>query len=66
MGNDELLQELGCELSSFEVGGADGIRTHYLLTASQTLSQLSYSPVRYKNITKQLGKLKLSAHAQPS
>ena len=25
-------------------GGADGIRTHYLLTASQTLSQLSYSP----------------------
>jgi hypothetical protein len=24
--------------------GADGIRTHYLLTASQTLSQLSYSP----------------------
>jgi hypothetical protein len=29
----------------FGVGGADGIRTHYLLTASQTLSQLSYSPV---------------------
>ena len=28
----------------YEVGGADGIRTHYLLTASQTLSQLSYSP----------------------
>ena len=26
------------------IGGADGIRTHYLLTASQTLSQLSYSP----------------------
>jgi hypothetical protein len=26
-------------------GGADGIRTHYLLTASQTLSQLSYSPM---------------------
>ena len=26
-------------------GGADGIRTHYLLTASQTLSRLSYSPV---------------------
>ena len=25
-------------------GGADGIRTHYLLTASQTLSRLSYSP----------------------
>ena len=41
------------------IGGADGIRTHYLLTASQTLSRLSYSPVRFKNITKQLGKLKL-------
>ena len=27
-------------------GGADGIRTHYLLTASQTLSRLSYSPTR--------------------
>ncbi len=27
------------------VGGADGIRTHYLLTASQTLSRLSYSPI---------------------
>ena len=26
------------------LGGADGIRTHYLLTASQTLSRLSYSP----------------------
>ena len=26
-------------------GGADGVRTHYLLTASQTLSQLSYSPM---------------------
>ena len=30
-------------------GGADGIRTHYLLTASQTLSQLSYSPaIKYQ------------------
>ncbi len=27
-------------------GGADGIRTHYLLNANQTLSQLSYSPTR--------------------
>src|SRR5687767_199661 len=27
-------------------GGAGGIRTPYLLTASQTLSQLSYSPMR--------------------
>ena len=26
-------------------GGAEGIRTPYLLTASQTLSQLSYSPM---------------------
>ncbi len=41
------------------IGGADGIRTHYLLTASQTLSRLSYSPAWFKNITKQLGKLKL-------
>ncbi len=29
-------------------GGAGGIRTLYLLTASQTLSQLSYSPVHVK------------------
>ena len=41
---DELLKELRCELFSYKIGGADGIRTHYLLTASQTLSQLSYSP----------------------
>ena len=41
------------------LGGADGIRTHYLLTASQTLSRLSYSPAWFKNITKQLEKLKL-------
>jgi hypothetical protein len=27
-------------------GGADGIRTHYLLNANQALSQLSYSPVK--------------------
>ena len=26
------------------IGGAGGIRTRYLLTASQALSQLSYSP----------------------
>ena len=66
-GRDELLQQLGCELlklgacelSGFGIGGADGIRTHYLLTASQTLSRLSYSPTWFKNITKQLGKLKL-------
>lgn len=46
-------------------GGADGIRTHYLLTASQTLSRLSYSPTRFKNITKQLGKHKLRDQARP-
>ena len=40
-------------------GGAGGIRTPYLLTASQTLSQLSYSPTQFENIAKQLGKLKL-------
>ncbi len=38
-------------------GGADGIRTHYLLTASQTLSQLSYSPTK-RSLAKSLGKLK--------
>ena len=57
--------DLPCERISFEIGGADGIRTHYLLTASQTLSRLSYSPAWFKNITKQLGKLKLNVHAQP-
>ena len=31
-------------LGTVSVGGAGGIRTPYLLTASQTLSQLSYSP----------------------
>jgi hypothetical protein len=52
------------ELSSYRSGGADGIRTHYLLTASQTLSRLSYSPVWFKNITEQLGKLKLEQPRQ--
>ena len=37
-------------------GGADGIRTHYLLTASQTLSQLSYSPTP-KSLAKNSTKL---------
>ena len=31
-------------LDFVQSGGAGGIRTPYLLTASQTLSQLSYSP----------------------
>ncbi len=38
-------------------GGADGIRTHYLLTASQTLSRLSYSPTP-KSLAKSPPKLK--------
>ena len=38
-------------------GGADGIRTHYLLTASQTLSRLSYSPTP-KSLAKSSPKLK--------
>ena len=33
-------------LSTVNSGGAGGIRTPYLLTASQTLSQLSYSPTQ--------------------
>ena len=28
------------------IGGAGGIRTPYLLTASQTFSQLNYSPIK--------------------
>jgi hypothetical protein len=27
------------------IGGADGIRTHYLLNAIEALSRLSYSPI---------------------
>ena len=34
----------GRVMSTVRAGGAGGIRTPYLLTASQTLSQLSYSP----------------------
>ncbi len=60
----ELLNLRSCELFSFVIGGADGIRTHYLLTASQTLSRLSYSPTWFKNIAKQPAKLKLD-NAQP-
>ena len=33
-------------LDFVQSGGAGGIRTPYLLTASQTLSQLSYSPTQ--------------------
>ena len=39
-----ITQELTGVINTVHYGGADGIRTHYLLTASQTLSQLSYSP----------------------
>ncbi len=52
-------------LSIEQSGGADGIRTHYLLTASQTLSRLSYSPNLIQNITNNAGKLKSKAQAQP-
>ena len=62
----ELLKAVACELSSFGTGGADGIRTHHLLTASQTLSQLSYSPAKTKNITKLPAELKLEVQSQPS
>ena|GEM_PF-3685845 len=40
---DSILLDLG-DTEVLIDGGADGIRTHYLLTASQTLSRLSYSP----------------------
>ena len=39
-----LIEKAGV-LRSVNRGGAGGIRTLYLLTASQTLSQLSYSPL---------------------
>lgn len=32
-------------LDTVRYGGAGGVRTRYLLTASQALSQLSYSPI---------------------
>ena len=32
-------------LDTVQYGGAGGVRTRYLLTASQALSQMSYSPV---------------------
>ena len=38
------LQETAAVLDTIHYGGAGGIRTRYLLTASQALSQLSYSP----------------------
>ena len=52
-------EQLSGVLPMVTPGGAGGIRTPYLLTASQTLSQLSYSPTQFENIAKQLGKLKL-------
>ena len=43
-----ILQGTGIQTDRDELqewlSGADGIRTHYLLTASQMLSRLSYSP----------------------
>ena len=43
-GNAEDMALNGSVLSTVKVGGAGGTRTPGLLTASQTLSQLSYSP----------------------
>ena len=47
-------------------GGADGDRTHDLLTASQALSQLSYSPTEeypyYKKISFQSRLLRSEIH----
>ena len=60
-----LMTEETTVLSTIHYGGAGGIRTLYLLTASQTLSQLSYSPASLNNITKDKGKLKLETQAQP-
>ena len=41
---DVAIDEQARVLSIVHGGGAGGIRTPYLLTASQALSQLSYSP----------------------
>ena len=41
---DGAIDEQARVLSIVHGGGAGGIRTPYLLTASQALSQLSYSP----------------------
>ncbi len=47
-------------------GGADGDRTHDLLTASQALSQLSYSPTEgfpyYKKISFQSRLLRIEIY----
>ena len=49
MGNnpEDLIKKLSIEslTSSFGFGGPGGIRTPYLLTASQTFSQVNYGPV---------------------
>ena len=37
------------------IGGADGIRTHYLLNAIEALSLLSYSPTAHKSSRKAAG-----------
>ena len=47
--NGRRTQSLGV-LPIDTLGGAGGIRTPYLLTASQTLSQLSYSPTKTNTI----------------
>ena len=67
--NSPLPQDTPTELAGLLpvdiLGGAGGIRTLYLLTASQTLSQLSYSPSNLVNIAKEAKKLKLETQAQP-
>jgi hypothetical protein len=45
------------DFAKVTIGGADGIRTHYLLNANQTLSQLSYSPKRGINYTNKAAQL---------
>ena len=42
---DGINSETAEVLDTVQYGGAGGVRTRYLLTASQALSQLSYSPI---------------------
>jgi site-specific DNA recombinase len=42
---DEVNSKTAGVLDTVQYGGAGGVRTRYLLTASQALSQLSYSPI---------------------
>ncbi len=57
---------MGFQLFQGKDGGADGDRTHDLLTASQALSQLSYSPTEefpyYKKISFQSRLLRIEIY----